>query len=188
METKERIRRRLLDRRDRLDRSEVRRLSGLIGERFLESNLIGNIRKIALYSPIRNEVQTDWIFQKMRELGKRIFFPRVTGEEIEFAAVESLDDMTRGAWGIREPAGGEPVSFEELEMIVVPGVAFDENGNRIGFGKGYYDRALKKFKGSKVGLAYEFQLLKEIPVEAGDFRCGWIVTENRLIPVKNPRG
>jgi len=73
------------------------------------------------------------------------------------------------------------VGLSRLDVLVVPGIGFDEMGRRIGFGKGYYDRVLETFSGMAIGLAYEFQILKEIPCDPLDRPCHWVVTEKRVI-------
>jgi 5-formyltetrahydrofolate cyclo-ligase len=89
--------------------------------------------------------------------------------------------MEPGAWGIPEPQFDKAEAIERIEAVLVPGLAFDESGNRLGFGQGYYDRVLQGYLGRKVGLAYDFQVLNKIPHTATDLVCDWIVTEMRVI-------
>lgn len=187
METKEQIRRRLLAARDRLAEAEVKRMSALIAGHFLRSGLIDRAETIALYASIRNEVRTEEIFSGVKRAGKQVFFPRILGSLVEFLEVERWADLGPGKWGVPEPRSGVPGVLEKIELVVVPGVAFDEGGCRIGFGKGYFDKALSGYRGIKVGLAYDFQVLTEIPGEERDLRCDHIFTESRTIPANDSR-
>ena len=82
----------------------------------------------------------------------------------------------------------EKARIAEIDVVLLPGVAFDECGYRIGFGKGFYDRVLEGFKGTTIGLAYEFQVVKKLPKNSGDVCCRWVVTEKRVITSEGPRG
>ena len=79
------------------------------------------------------------------------------------------------------PAESTPVALSDVDLAIIPGVAFDERGNRLGYGMGYYDRLLSRFKGSTVALAFELQILPSVPREEHDVRVGKIVTEKRVI-------
>jgi 5-formyltetrahydrofolate cyclo-ligase len=186
VDTKQTIRRRLLAMRDALSRSTVDEISLRIQEKALSLKSISEAVKLALYSPIRNEVETGRLFLELRKKGKKVFFPRMFSGmkgEIEFCEVSDLSDLVSGPGGILEPKEKNALLVEELDLVILPGVAFDEKGSRLGFGKGFYDKALKNFAGVKVGLAYEFQVVPEVPVEAWDVRCDGMVTEKRSIVV-----
>ena len=89
-----------------------------------------------------------------------------------------------GSFHIEEPTGDNVVNPEDIELIVVPAVAYDRKGNRLGRGKGFYDRLLQTTKATKVGIGYEFQLVDEVPVEPHDVGVDIIITENATIVVK----
>ena len=88
-----------------------------------------------------------------------------------------LDNISHGAYGIREPIGEEIINANEITAAIIPGIGFDLSGGRIGFGMGYYDRFLQNFKGLKIGVCYEFQLVDKIPTEITDIPMDIIVTE-----------
>jgi len=113
--------------------------------------------------------------------GSRLVLPKVAGEELELLYVEDLSSLERGAYGIPEPSGGQKASPEEIEFAAVPGVAFDREGYRLGFGKGYYDRLLKKISAPKVGVAYSFQVIDYVPRDEWDEPVDLIVTEEGII-------
>lgn len=143
---------------------------------------------ILFYLSLEKEVQTDEMIERSLELGKKVYVPvvdspshglRVTelpGLDIEFAA---------GAYGIREP--GEPyrhfVSPSQIDFAVVPGLIFDLQGGRVGFGGGYYDRLLKKLPPHAVtaGVAFDFQVIESIPLAPHDVKVQKIITEKKTI-------
>jgi 5-formyltetrahydrofolate cyclo-ligase len=143
-------------------------------------------RCLALYSATQNEVITDDILNHALTLGRRVFYPRSAADGApELAGINSGADLTVGRYGIREPGGTERLSPDDCTglTIFVPGVAFDRQGNRLGRGKGWYDRMLARFedKATVVGLAYHFQIVEEVPVSAWDRKVNYIVTENEII-------
>lgn len=97
--------------------------------------------------------------------------------------IDSADDLHKGAYGISEPAVIKKTD-DKLDVIIVPGLAFDRKGGRMGFGKGYYDRLLKREKSVKIGLCYDFQLFDDIPKEAHDVPMDYIITEQEIIKVR----
>lgn len=143
--------------------------------------------RLGLYAAFNNEIQTDGIFSKSHALRKEIFYPAVNPKtkEIHFYRVHALKDLKAGFSGILEPDKSRyPLTnLNLLNVIIIPGVAFDKKGNRIGFGEGYYDRLLEKFKGKKIALAYDFQVVETLPSTARDQRVDMIVTEERIIKV-----
>lgn len=136
---------------------------------------------VALYSPVRNEVFTEEIFTGARRSGKTVTYPRVRGTRLEFVEVAERQELVPGAFGILEPGGAQVVPLAALELIVVPGVAFDLAGHRLGYGKGYYDRFLHERRGRLVGLCFDFQLVERLPAEAHDVRMDMVVTEERTL-------
>jgi len=90
-------------------------------------------------------------------------------------------DMQTGAFGISEPKAQIPVPEEEIDVILVPGIAFDKKGGRIGFGKGYYDRLLSRTKAVKIGLCHAVQLVEDTFCEPHDVRMDYVITESELI-------
>jgi 5-formyltetrahydrofolate cyclo-ligase len=143
-------------------------------------------RRVVLYSPIAGEAQTQAIFLAARAEGKECYLPRVGGPRgtLDFLRVDDLDRLARGAFGVPEPRAGAPLCgpVGRETVVVVPGLAFDRQGFRLGWGGGYYDRALSGVlrNAVKVGLAYEFQFLPVIPRTAEDQRVDYVATEERL--------
>ena len=151
-----------------------------IQQRFLQSSMFRRADCLALYSPIHNEVLTDRVSRRALDVGKTLVYPRVKGDDLEFVEVLDPADLAPGLFGVLEPQGGRLVSIKALDLVVVPGVVFDQTGHRLGYGRGFYDRALALCRTdcSKVGFAYDFQLLATLPAAKYDQRLSVLVTEN----------
>jgi 5-formyltetrahydrofolate cyclo-ligase len=177
------VRKQVLALRCRLDPLTYLQLSGEIQQRLLQSDCFLSAKRLALYSPIRNEVATEQIFMAALRAGKRVFYPRVSGEDLVFAAVSHLDQFVTGAFGVAEPISDHCVGTADLDLIVVPGVAFSAPGFRLGYGRGYYDRKLesKSSETASLGLAFDLQLCDLLPIEEHDQRLDFIVTETKFI-------
>ena len=138
---------------------------------------------ILFYVSIGSEVNThDMIVHALKQ-GKRVCVPVTDKEvhEITPCEIRSFDELSKGAFGIPEPIERKPVPLSQIDLVVVPGVAFDEQGNRLGYGMGYYDKLLKKMKAPAIALSFELQLLPSIPAESHDVKVSKIVTEKRVI-------
>ena len=183
---KERLLARLLEVRREMAFEDVYRLSLRVQRRFLRSSFFSSSGRLALYSSFSNEVLTDEIFQKADEQGKEVYYPRVikgVTSHLAFFRVAHLKELKPGSYEIPEPEEKEVrVGASTFDLVVVPGVAFDSTGVRVGFGKGYYDKALAGLKCPVVALAYDFQVADElIPSEPHDVRVSAVVTEKRII-------
>lgn len=187
-EKKDSLRREVLQRRLRLPFEEVFKLSTLIQKRFLEIRELQYAKQLALYASFKNEVLTDAIFGYALAHGKEVFFPRIVSGKrgLVFLKVHGRKDFSQGSYKIHEPAHDRELDIitpSSFDVMIVPGVAFDTAGNRLGYGKGYYDRVLGSVKqGCLVAaLAFDFQLLDKVPAEAHDIKMGRIITESRTI-------
>lgn len=132
---------------------------------------------ILLYAPMQGEVDVLSFFE---DKTKHFYFPRVEGDGLRVFKVESLEDLEKGAFGILEPKlSCEEVEGFELDLIILPGLAFDIQGNRLGKGKGYYDRFLEKIserkKAATLALAFSFQVVEEVPVEDHDEKVDVVI-------------
>ncbi|WP_321365564.1 5-formyltetrahydrofolate cyclo-ligase [uncultured Desulfuromusa sp.] len=181
------IRKQLLALRRQLDATTHSQLSQQVQQQLLRSDCFVQAKTIALYSPINNEVATEKIFAAAQRRDKKIYYPRVNGDELEFFEVFAAADLSPGCFGVAEPVAGEGISVDTLDLIVVPGIAFDLRGHRLGYGRGYYDRQLEKtsVKTVTVGLSFEAQVLTLLPAEVHDRPLDFIATESRLIPCRS---
>ncbi len=136
---------------------------------------------IALYHALPGEVQTAAFIDKWYQK-KRLLLPLVDGDDLRMFQYDGPESVQTGAFGILEPkADGTEVKPEAIDLMIVPGVAFDRNHNRMGRGRGFYDRLLSSVTSPKIGLCYEFQMVPEIPTEPFDIKMDYIVTEKGLV-------
>jgi 5-formyltetrahydrofolate cyclo-ligase len=142
---------------------------------------------IALYAPTHNEIDTGLILSEAFLAGKRVLYPAVCGHRMVLREVHRLDDFQKGAFGILEPCPtGVDHHAGEADLIVIPGVAFDPTGHRVGYGKGFYDRFLHHPGRSAhlVGLCHDFQITTgKIPADPHDIPMEIVVSEVRIIHI-----
>jgi len=186
---KERLRSRLLETRREMTFEDVWEKSALIQKRLVNSPAFQGARSIALYSSCQNEVLTDAVFSAARKDEKNVYYPRVfRGRDVlAFLPVRSLDELTPGAFDVREPGAGAEKAVDPggLDIIVLPGVAFDRRGARLGFGKGFYDRALACCeKPLLLALAYGFQVVEAVPTGPHDVRMDAVITETEYLTTR----
>jgi len=140
---------------------------------------------ILLYSAIKGEVHTDFIIRSALSLGKRVAMPatRKDSHSIELYEIKDIGELSPGAFCIPEPPmlPERRVQPSEVDLAVVPGVCFDRRGFRIGYGMGYYDKLLREVPGRKIGLAYSFQVMGEVPREIHDVAMDAVLTEKEVI-------
>lgn len=155
-----------------------------IAARFLALEAFGHARTVLFYASYRGEVATQPLVEAALAAGKRTALPRVDRPRrtMEAYPISSWDDLQPGAYGILEPPASSPViPPAEIDLIVVPGVAFDETGARVGYGAGYYDRYLARTGGCRAALAYELQVVASVPAGSYDALMDYIITERRVI-------
>ncbi len=133
---------------------------------------------VAAYFAFGSEVKTDLIIERSKMLSKKIVLPRVEEDKITFYELSSSKCLIRGRFGTMEPLPYKRVS--EIDLLVVPGIAFDKKGYRLGYGKGYYDRLLSGKRIFSIGLAYSFQLLENLPHDRYDKRLDAIASEDGI--------
>ena len=180
--SKNAIRKRILSRRDALSAEEIASLSQEVARHFLSSAPYAAASTLALYCSIRSEVATSGIFAAALQDGKRVLYPRTVGRTLEFVAVESLEELEASRFGICEPRHGEAFPLAKIDLIILPGVAFTDNGIRLGYGLGCYDRALAEGRRPPLlGLAYDFQVVAALPQEEHDVPVDFIVTDRKIL-------
>ena len=150
---------------------------------FLESNFYKNAEQIMLYMPIENEVDTQGIIARAKRDGKRLVFPKTDAKTYEITPVlwDGKSDFKKETFSVSVPENTTLADMKKTDIVIVPGVAFDKSGGRIGFGKGCYDRLLSGFSGTKVGFCYDLQLAEEIPGDCHDVKMDFLVSENGWI-------
>lgn len=131
--------------------------------------------KILMYHSLPDELPTRRFLDKWKDR-KRFFLPRVNGVNLDILPYDE-SRLELGAFHIEEPQGNDCVDADEMELIVVPAVAYDRKGNRLGRGKGFYDRLLADTSATTVGVGYEFQVVDDIPVEKHDVPVDMVITQ-----------
>lgn len=138
--------------------------------------------RILMYHSLPDELSTRSFLHKWADR-KKFYLPRVNGVNLDILPYDETR-LELGAFHIEEPSGNDLADPSEIELIVVPAVAFDRKGNRLGRGKGFYDRLLKTTNAIKIGVGYEFQVFDELPSEPHDVPVDMIITQTETIILK----
>ena len=142
--------------------------------------------KILMYHSLPDELSTRAFLKKWCML-KKFYLPRVNGVDLDILPYDETR-LELGSFHIEEPTGSETVDADEIELVVVPAVAYDRKGNRLGRGKGFYDRLLKSSRATKIGIAYDFQIVEEIPVEDHDVPVDLVITPGECLVLREVPG
>jgi len=183
METKAEIRKRILKQRNALSREEACAKSMLIFSGLCKLSKYQNAKTVLAYMDYKNEVMTCEFIKKCRCDGKRVVLPKVDADALLLYKINDVEtDTLPGFKGIPEPncAILNGIDPEEIDLAVIPGVAFDYNKHRVGYGAGYYDRFLSRLRPDcfKAGVAYSLQMVDVIPAGMYDIPMDIVVTED----------
>ncbi len=184
-EQKSVLRKEMLQKRNSLSVPQIISKSKLIQEKLIGSIEFIESKSIGIYLPIGSEVQTNTIIRNALESEKIVLLPRVVLNDLHYFVIDKLDfeqdlfDVNK--FGIKEPKKNS-VKLEFIDLLIVPGIVFDYQGYRIGYGYGYYDRFMSEEKFSKsIGLAYDFQVMKNlIPKFEYDKKIDILITESGI--------
>lgn len=179
---KREIRRKIKALRTMLTEMEKRSAAQEVFDRLEKTAAFLLADKILMYHSLPDELLTHEFLSKWASR-KHFFLPRVNGVDLEILPYEE-SRLELGSFHIEEPTGSNTVDPSEIELIVVPAVAYDRKGNRLGRGKGFYDRLLKSTKATKIGVGYEFQLYDELPTEPHDVGMDMVITQTTTVIVK----
>lgn len=165
MENKKEIRAYIRALKKQYSNEELIELSRPVTDKLLRHKKVKEAQTILMYYSLADEVYTHDTITKLVNMNKTVLLPRVIDDEnIIICHYKSDKDLSEGAFHIMEPIGEEFTDYNKIELCIVPGMSFDSNNNRLGRGKGYYDRFLAKVPNSyKIGVCFDFQKLKEIP-------------------------
>lgn len=184
-EEKSKVRSRHLEIRSSLRMRDRKKLSARIINRLLDNDVFKSSDTIHTYVSMEKnrEVDTEVFINTCLDLGKNVVVPRIKSNgELSHHKINSVNSLTQNAWGVAEPSEENELSLPDGILILVPMVASDFNLNRIGYGKGYYDRFLSEIDAVKVGLCYSFNLCwNPLPVEDFDIKMEKIVTEQFIL-------
>ena len=170
-------------RRSELSPGEVRSRSEYIIARLTGQEDYRRAGSLAIYVSVRNEVDTHTLIEFSLKSGKRVAVPVAEPNHmLVHREIRSLVELKPSGFGLLEPSdeAGAVVPPDTFDIVLVPGLAFDRAGNRIGFGAGYYDRFLSMTTASKVGLAYDFQLFDRLPTGPRDISMDLVITESEI--------
>ena len=184
---KQDIRKIIKRKREELNKDIKKELDSRIMNNFFDSTYINESNVIFIYVNMESEINTIDIIIKLLDMGKRVAVPKVLPGNKEMVALEikSLLDLNEsGAFGILEPDMSKKDVGNEVDLIILPGLAFDKRGYRIGYGGGFYDRFLERYNSIKrVSLCYNFQIIDNIPEEDFDEAIDTIITEDKIIVI-----
>lgn len=144
------------------------------------SGIFQDAKNILIYNNMKDEVDTSLLIDKWKE-EKTFYLPVVIDEDIVFREYSSSSQFKKSTFGILEPIGKNFIDYKRIDLIIVPGMAFDRNKNRLGRGKGYYDRFLKNINAPKMGICFDFQLIDKVPVEPNDVKMDYVISENDFV-------
>ncbi|MDP3640658.1 MAG: 5-formyltetrahydrofolate cyclo-ligase [Nanoarchaeota archaeon] len=166
-----------------LSAEEVKAHSKTIGETLCSSSFFQKANSILFYYPRKKEVDLRQAIDDALRQKKKVILPTVRDGSLLCRQIFSLEqDLHDGAYGIKEPREDSPlVDASDIDLVLVPGIAFDGEGNRLGHGGGYYDAFFKKTTALKIGIAFGLQIVKAIPKEAHDVPVDSIITERGII-------
>ncbi|MDU7147618.1 MAG: 5-formyltetrahydrofolate cyclo-ligase [Clostridium sp.] len=185
-EEKKILRNKILEIRDSLNNNEKELMDNKIFNELINTDLYKRAINIFIYISFSNEINTRNIIEKAFEDKKNVFIPKVYKDDKLMKAVKlnSIDELKKNSMGILEPIDDSNyIEKENIDLIVVPGVVFDKECNRVGYGGGYYDRYLKdiKSKENKIALAYDLQIVDKIESEVHDIKVDYIITNTRAL-------
>lgn len=181
------LRQKLKQERHNLSQATVKKKSKSIFDQVKQGFNTLRFQNTAVYWSINNEVQTYDLIAWLLAFKKNIYLPVIQGNKLKFSAYKENQKLQKNEFGIFEPKTKKFIDIKYLEYVFVPLVGFDENGNRLGMGKGFYDTSFKFLNSSPrplfpclIGLAYETQKVKSIPFQLTDIRLNKIITENKI--------
>lgn len=182
---KEKLRQNLLEQREAIPEPEYYSLSADIIEELKKQDEFKAAEIIHCYVSMnqRREVETRELIREILSKKRKVIVPVTNFENrtLRHVRLKSYEELRVNKWGVLEPDDGEEVSPDEIDLVIVPMVAADEECNRIGYGEGFYDRFLKQVNCPKIGLIFEQNVVEELPIEEFDIPLNKVVTEVRTI-------
>lgn len=163
------LRKQIREKKQAMTLQEIETASEKLGTLFFQSELYQNAKTIYGYLPYNQEVRTIPMLEQALRDGKRVAVPKVYGDEMKFIYLTDLSKVGKGYAGIPEPIENEPVADDPTALVLMPGLAFDKEGHRIGYGGGFYDKFLAQEPNHPtLALCYEFQMVSQLPTEEFD--------------------
>lgn len=182
METKKELRKLMNDALLNLDFEIKKKYDKLIFEKIINHEVVKNSKTIAIYHSTTEEANTQALIYKFLHSGKEVCIPRVEGDIMTMRLIDNISFPYDKFFGIRQPNKDSTIVLpEDIDLLIIPGLAFDSQKNRLGQGGGYYDKYLANFKNKTIMIAYNFQKIQKVPIENHDKQVDIIVTEKEVI-------
>lgn len=183
------LRAQLLEKRNKLSKEELIELNSLLRKNIREIGPLKEAKKIACYVSKGREVGTHSLINEWIKEGKEVYVPHTLWQnKMEFSRITNFEEMAEGKFGVLEPQQPS-LPEQDIEVVIIPGAAFDKQGNRLGYGRGFFDRAVSSLKYLKncvkIGLAYDFQVLDKLERKKWDLKVDYIITESKIIDCSN---
>ena len=166
---KKELRKKIREQKRAMTEEQIVAASARLGELFLACEQYKNAKTIYGYLPYNQEVRTVPMLEQAMKDGKRVAVPKCYGEEMRFIYMDDLSKVEKGYANIPEPIADDPIADDETALVLMPGLAFDPQGNRMGYGGGFYDKFLAAEPDHPtVALCYDFQMVEDLPTEDYD--------------------
>lgn len=181
---KKTIRLELLHKRKSLDKVTKAKNDIVICKSICDTTEFKNAENVLIFAPAKDEFDVSYIVERCREQHKRVYYPRCTDKEgnMKFCKVDGFGDLSPGMYGILEPKPTcREYTFHKDDIVIVPCLSVDRHFNRLGYGKGYYDRFLKEFQGVSICPCYSEMFSDELPTDEFDIKINIIVTDKEVI-------
>ena len=174
------IRKIFLAKRKILKGKEVKAKSNIIQKKVFELSEIKKSKNLLLYLPINNEVETGLLIKDLKQKKKNVYLPAFFQKTYVIRKFTSFKDLEEGPFNILQPVNNLTIDVDQLDLAILPGVAFDKSGTRLGYGKGVYDQLLMNSKIFGVGLAFDFQVKDKLPRESHDIVLDMLISERNV--------
>ncbi|MFP4697600.1 MAG: 5-formyltetrahydrofolate cyclo-ligase [Eubacteriales bacterium] len=181
--SKKLIRSKIKEEKKSLSLYEIESKSKIICNKFLRLRSYRDCNLLFAYLPFNQEIRIQEIINHAWNTGKKVAVPKIINKKMKFYYIKSWSDLEKGFYNILEPKTNELATTSKDSLMIMPGLAFDISMNRVGYGGGYYDKYLYENNKSieKIALAYDFQLLDNIPSDSNDVKINSIITDKRMI-------
>ncbi len=179
---KKALRRAIGEKKSALTAEQIENRSRILAEKLFETPQYRDCHSLYAYLSFNQEVRTNPIIERAWADGKRVAVPKVIGKDMVFIWIDNYDALGPGYYGITEPIADGPVADDKTALVLMPGLAFDPAGHRVGYGGGFYDRFLEAEPNHPlVALCYDFQMFDHLDVEAHDIPVDVVITDDQSI-------
>ena len=169
------LREKYLNLRKNINKENKRKYDNDIFNKVINLEEYKESKLVLIYVSLKYEVDTFKLIEHTLNIAKKVAVPKCEGDNIVFYEIKSLKDLEEGSFRILEPKANKPITDFNNSICIIPGVAFDKQNNRIGYGKGFYDRFLKNYKGIKIGLTYRECICDKIDSDINDIKMDKVI-------------